>query len=529
MFTPPRQFSNVKRFSEICWTIADYEMSYFLEHLGLKEKDLDRLSERPDPERVRAVLEDLGGAFIKLGQVLSLRPDLIPQRYCDAFAELQDNVPPFDTDEAAQIVNDEVDTESFILTPLASASVSQVHKAIVDGEACAVKVRRPDVEDRMTQDIEIMAYFAKRIKDHFNPDLFDPVEIVSEFKDYTMKELDFRYEARHLRVARRNFKDNDVIVPEVKHVTPDVLVMEYIDGTTCKELIGDRHHDVAFKLCNAFFQQVFEDGFFHADPHPSNVMVKDGSIALLDYGIVGRLDDRTKRLLSKLFISLMTRDVAHAIEGLQGMDVIPRDVSMTELRDDLGVTLGPYYDVPLQEVEVGALLRDLFQLAKTYGIRLPRNLVVLGKAVVTLEGTCVALDPSFNIVEAARPYVMDHADTDAIARRVKQGVGDMARFASDVPRMGKRAFEVIEDADEELHRIDDDIQTMTQAVGTASLRVTTGLLVSSVIVGYALMHGFGQESMFGYANLPFALFVSLGIVVLAFVLHYLEHRVGWKA
>ncbi|MFB6198915.1 MAG: ABC1 kinase family protein, partial [Halobacteriaceae archaeon] len=250
--------------------------------------------------------------------------------------------------------------------------------AVDNGIPVAIKARRPGIVGTLHTDIDIIAYLARQLHNHFDPEVFDPIEIVTEFKDYTERELDYRVEARNLKRARE--RAEHVRVPKVYWSSEDLLIMEYINGEECKNLDHDRE-ETAQTLTNSFFKQVFNNGFFHADPHPSNILVTDNDVVLVDYGITGELNEETRQALTTLFTGMITKDLDTILTAAQTLGAV--DTITPELRNDLHDYLAPYYDTTLAEIDLAQAIHDGFRLARKHDLHLPRDVVLLGKAVIT--------------------------------------------------------------------------------------------------------------------------------------------------
>jgi ubiquinone biosynthesis protein len=307
MFIKPRRFIGIKRFEEILGVISRHGFDFMLEIAGLKKRRLFTKKHESRPVEVRIILEELGGCFVKLGQFLSLRPDLIPKEYSEELAKLQDSVASFSYSEAKAVVEHELGEslkhlfKEFSHEPVASASIGQVYKAtLLSGKIVAVKVMRPGVKAQVLADLEILEYLARLLKQHVKPGVFDPEEIFAEFKRYTESELDYLKEAKSIKSAHESIRHQGISVPRVysELTTKSVLVMEFLDGVPLSRIIrspGDyKRIDkrlVCRRLANSFLSQVFIEGFFHADPHPGNILVSGKGLGLLDFGIVGWVDD----------------------------------------------------------------------------------------------------------------------------------------------------------------------------------------------------------------------------------------------
>ena len=380
----------------------------------------------PRGERLRKALEDLGPIFVKFGQVLSTRRDLMPPDIADELAKLQDRVPTFDSNLAiAQITRslgahpDEL-FASFERVPVASASIAQVHFAVLkDGRNVAVKVLRPGMKDTIDKDVALMQIAAswleylwadgKRLK---------PREVVAEFDKYLHDELDLMREAANASQLRRNFADSDLLlVPEMHwdYCSPSVIVMERMNGIPVSQL--DRLREAGVDLqklsrdgVTIFFTQVFRDGFFHADMHPGNILVSTdaatfGRYIALDFGIVGTLNDFDKDYLSQNFLAFFRRDYKRVAEAHIESGWAPKETRIDELEAAVRACCEPIFDRPLKDISFGQVLLRLFQTSRRFNVEVQPQLVLLQKTLLNIEGLGRQLDPDLDLWKTAKPYL----------------------------------------------------------------------------------------------------------------------------
>src|SRR5919108_4945931 len=369
------------------------------------------------PERIRMIFEELGPTFIKFGQILSIRRDVLPEEYFREFEKLQDAVPPFSFAEVARLISEEFGRdvkdvfEEFASEPLASASIAQAHLArIKSGQAVIVKIQRPQIRQIILQDLAIMEHLAQLLVRYIPESRrYDPVGLVEEFRKTILQELDFRREGRNADRLRQHLREMPgVAIPRVfwAYSTPRVLTVEYIVGQGLREVARrpeeDRHR-IAANLYKAFLKQVFEDGFFHGDPHPGNLLFPpDGTVCLLDCGIVGRVSRERLAGLGSIFLAVMERDVEALLDECIALGLMPADLDRQALQSELDDFLAEYLDLPLQEISLGHLLETLFELGRKHRLRVPSNLVLLGKTLLTIEAVIRSLAPAFALVEEAR-------------------------------------------------------------------------------------------------------------------------------
>ena len=406
----------------------------------------------PRGERMRMALEELGPIFVKFGQVLSTRRDLLPADLADELASLQDRVPPFDSDLAiAQIVKSlgahpQQLFASFERTPVASASIAQVHFAVLkDGREVAVKVLRPGMKKSIDEDVALMHIAAgwigriwadsKRLK---------PKEVVGEFDKYLHDELDLMREAANASQLRRNFAGSDLLmVPEMHwdFCSSSVIVMERMNGIPVSQIERLEAAGIDLKKLSRdgveiFFTQVFRDGFFHADMHPGNILVSIapasfGRYIALDFGIVGTLNDFDKDYLSQNFLAFFRRDYKRVAEAHIESGWAPKETRVDELEAAVRACCEPIFDRPLKDISFGQILLRLFQTSRRFNVEVQPQLVLLQKTLLNIEGLGRELDPELDLWKTAKPY-LERWMSEQIGFK-----GLMERFKAEAPRYGQ--------------------------------------------------------------------------------------------
>ncbi len=381
----------------------------------------------PRAERLRLALESLGPIFVKFGQVLSTRRDLLPQDIADELAKLQDQVPPFPTAQAIALLESIYQKklsdvfQSFEEVPVASASVAQVHFAVLppDGEhggkQVAVKILRPGIEPVIEHDVALLVICAALIERWWEDGRrLKPREVVAEFDKYLHDELDLMREAANASQLRRNFSGSDLLsVPEVYWDWCDtqVMVMERMDGIPVSQVDTLRESGIDLKLLaehgvEIFYTQVFRDGFFHADMHPGNVQVgRDGRYIALDFGIMGTLTDTDKHYLAQNFIAFFRRDYKRVAEVHIESGWAPKETRVDELEAAIRSVCEPIFDKPLREISFGRILLRLFQVSRRFGIEIQPQLVLLQKTLLNVEGLGRQLYPELDLWKTAKPWL----------------------------------------------------------------------------------------------------------------------------
>jgi ubiquinone biosynthesis protein len=372
-------------------------------------------------ERLRHVIQDLGPTCIKLGQIASTRSDVIPEDIIRELEKLQDQVEPVPYPDVLGIMETvwgrklETVFSAFEETPLAAASIGQVHAAVLQtGERVAVKIQRPGIGEKVRTDLEILQHLALLAENRFGwARRFQLQRMMEEFGKSLLEELDYTIEGKNTeRIAKQFAKDDTVYIPRIHRelTTKKTLVMEYIEGIKVSHIeelaeSGYESKKVAERLVRAVLQQIFIDGFFHADPHPGNLMVlPEERIVFLDFGLVGRLTPDMKQNFASLIIALMQQSTEGVVKAVLRMGLVTDEVDLPSLRADVDLLREKYYGVPFSELSLGEAVTDLLDTAYRHHIRIPTDLILLGKALLTVEGVIVKLDSDISIVTLAEPF-----------------------------------------------------------------------------------------------------------------------------
>jgi ubiquinone biosynthesis protein len=458
-------------------------------------------------ERFRTALEELGPTFIKLGQMVGNRPDLLAPDWACELEKLQDSVPPFPTAQARASIESQFGKpiealfRNFADTPIASASMAQVHKAeLHSGESVAVKVQRPGIEDMVKVDLEIMFHLAYLLEKYVQGmDALNPVSICEEFERTILKELDFGLEASSMERFAQASADMAVFyVPKVYRAftSRKILTTEFINGFKVSNIEGIRHAGldparIAAHLSEVLLHQVFKQGFFHADPHPGNILIlKDGTICFLDYGMVGSLSPSHRDRLLDILVGVAGQDAARIAKTLLQLAFQPTDI-VEDLEFQVGDLLETYSFVTLKDFRIGEFLNRLIRLIIRNRLRMPPGFYLMLKSVVTLEGVSRRLDPDFDMVERIKPFarkaMRDRLRPDRLAREMYQGALDLSPLLKEFPAQARDILGLIKRGKLRIEFQHQGLEPMLRSHERLMTRLVFALVLASLIIGSSLV------------------------------------------
>ena len=510
-----RNIRTIRRYRQIIRILFKYGFDHLLEYLNVTARSRRFFLRRElkngalsPAERMRLALEELGPTFVKLGQLLSTRPDIIPRPFVQEFAKLQDMVPPFSFEELQEQVRLELGGEigdfysSFDPLPIAAASIAQVHQATLhSGERVVVKVRRPHIIELVETDIDVLLGLAQLIERHLpNKEVYEPIALVREFARTIRREMDFTREGHTIEKIAGNFTgDQTLYFPKVYWdvTTRGILTLEFINGIKVSDHQSLRSagldlKEIAKRGANAILKMVLADGFFHGDPHPGNVFILPGNvICLLDYGMVGRLDEQLKNFLLDILVAIIDRDVDEVISLLLQSGDITDSFNPRTLRRDLSEFIDSYYEIPLKEIEVGRLFLEFIEIVTTHKIKIQSDLMLLAKALITVEGMGRELDPGFDMVEHLRPFIEGAIKarisprnlTASLFENLKPYLHLARNFPRDLKeflnRVNRNKFKI----DLEHRGLDRFISELDKSIN----RLSSSLIIAALIVGSSIV------------------------------------------
>ncbi len=450
---------------------------------------------------VREFLEELGPTFVKFGQLLSTRPDLVPHEVLQQLVRLQDNVSPFPFERVRAVVEEELGLTlerlftSFDPVPIAAASIGQVHRAVLPGGIeVVVKVQRPDAAHQIQRDIELLEQAASLMRDHLGERLFaDPVAVVQEFARSISAELDYTLEGRNAERFASHFSGSEsVSIPRVywTHSRRRVLTLEHMGGTTLnlldlEELGFEQRSRLAESIADAWFKQILEDGFFHADPHPANIMyLEPGRIALLDFGMAGALSREDLEQGTLLFLDVMSRDIEGVKRRLARLGVRwPREKDR-EVTAALELGFARYFGLKLADLDAGALIREVFDLIYQLHLNLPSRFLLLEKSLLTLEGVATTVYPDLDVFHLARPYARSllarRYRPDSVIAGAGRSLEAYARVIQEYPFQLHDLLEELRDGELEIKFVHMGLDDFGHKLDVLTNRVVIGLITATL-------------------------------------------------
>ncbi|WP_282942141.1 AarF/ABC1/UbiB kinase family protein [Paenibacillus sp. RC67] len=522
-----RKLRHLQRYRDIAKAFARNGFGFLIKELGLPElltgtriglKERQDARSRSIGERIRFFLEELGPTFVKIGQIASTRPDLLPADIIEELIKLQDQVPPIPMEQVLQVIENELGEPlnkifaEFQETPMAAASIGQVHLArLHSGERVAVKIQRPNIRAVIETDLEILGNLSRLAEHRLTwAAKYQVSDMVYELSQSLRAELDYMNEGRNAeRMSKPFLRDPHVRFPVIywDYTSGNVLTMDYLIGvkttdSDALEELGYERKLIAERIARLVFQQIFGEGFFHADPHPGNIIIlPDQVIGLIDFGMVGKLTPMIKYHFGSLVIALRRNSTEGVIKAINGIGIIPDDVDMDTLRNDIDELREKYYDVPLSRLRLGETVTDLLGVAYEHRIRIPSDLTLLGKTLLTLEGVVTSLDPSFSIVSVAEPFgrklFAERFSPRNLAGNAWTQFNEYSELLLEIPSKLRELFGMLKKGKFHLDISVSELDTLMKKMDRISNRLSFSIVLLSfsiIMVGLIVGSSLGRQS-----------------------------------
>ncbi|MDB0438036.1 ABC1 kinase family protein [Clostridioides difficile] len=508
-------YRNLKRYREIGYILIKYGFSFIVERLNIEGiaykiplfDPPEEIKNMTTGERMKKVLEELGPTYVKIGQILSTRKDLLDQDIIDEISKLRDDVEKFDSNIAIEIFNEEVGLSieevfsEFKEEPIAAASIGQVYEGILKtGEEVIVKIQRPNIEKIIKSDLEILRTIAHTLKDlkkDFNLDL---EQMIEEFQTQLMRELDYNFESINATKFSRIFKNSDeVYIPKVysEYNSKRILVMEKVKGTKLSDVekirkLGYNTKTIVEIGVRSFFTQVLSHGFFHADPHPGNIfIVGKNKIAYIDFGMIGIIDNKTLNQLNEIALAGVEKNVDKIIYLLIEMDALNGEADVKGLRQDLLYLIHYYYDISIEKINVTDILNELFRFFRQYKIIMPAQFVTLAKTIITLEGTSRTLNTDFSLGSMGKEFMKHHYKSKFNPKNVvlnsRQNVEEILLDVKTIPKQLKAILRNVERNNIKMQIEDVKMIRLENCILELTSQISLSLVLASIIVGSSLI------------------------------------------
>ena len=529
-------FKLLKRYRQIINVLVKYGFQDILADAGVSLKarviesflpkdTINKIHDQSKWERMRLAVEELGTTYIKFAQILSNRPDIIPLELVAEFEKLQSHVPPFSGIEAQKIVEEEsgksIDElfSQFDETPFASASIAQVHFATLkNGDKVALKVRRPDILEKIELDIDIMKYMARQMENHHLLDKLDPQGIVRAFESAIHKELDLVHEGYSLQRFARNFEGSDtVFVPKYypEYTTKKLLTMEFVQGIhpydkEGLDRIGADGHEVAKNGMAALFRQIFEFGFFHADPHPGNLFVMPGNrVCFIDFGMMGTVLKSDAEFFADIVYGVTNKDSRSLIWGLKNIAVSQQFEGNKTFEYEIEDLINDYNSLPVDKVNMTELFNSLLGFVNKYNIRMPADYFLLSKCLVTIEGVAKRIDPGLDIIKELEPHInktlKDEFSPINILKRLLGSARDSLSLLESLPRDLREIIGKVKKGELKVSIQHEGLSELTHKIDLASNRITSGFIIGSVLMASAILIAVSFPPLYNHISIAGAL------------------------
>lgn len=542
-----------RRYREIVTILVKYGLTFFINKVDLDLRITSRVDKNKiklsEAERIRLAIEELGTTFIKFGQILSTRHELLSEDIILELEKLQDNVPAFSYDEVETAIQKELGKSidelflEFEKEPFAAASISQVHRATLkSGEQVAIKVQRPGLEYKIKLDISILYDLVKVIDKYYYKlnDTHDLKKIVHQFEAIMLKELDFYEESRNNQRLSKNFKQSkNIAFPKIywNYTTKCIITMEYIRGQSLKnvnQFLARERETIAYNLSNAILLQMLRDGIFHADPHPGNIIIRknedeDFQIVFLDLGMVGKVNEDRRKQFIKFMQGVITKDAKLLIQVLINMGSIKNYSILNQLELDIYKIFDHVLDVPISEIKIEPFFREIFDIVANYHMHLPDEVFLISKTLITLEGTVEKLKSTLNVIEITKDNVkklyLKAMSPEKLVQELLVNTREFYLMARSIPSLVTNFFRKLEQENFAFHVELQDFAKMLNRFDKVANRLVFSVIVLSmsviiagIIIGSALASDFNNYVTFlGVPLLQIG--VGMGFLMFLFLIY----------
>jgi ubiquinone biosynthesis protein len=514
-----RTYRHLNRYQRILRILFKYGFDDILEMLHIDQyfeaglqminrKPREHLEKHSRPERLRMAMEELGPTFIKLGQLLSTRPDFVPPDYLFELARLQDDVPPFSYEAVEETFRQETGKPprkiflDFDKVPLAAASIGQVHLGtLINGDRVVVKVQRPDIEKIIAVDLEILSHLASLMEVYLEEvQGHRPTSIVDEFSRTISKEIDYSVEIAHIQRFARQFEGNpDIYVPKVYRdlSTERILTMEYVEGIKASEIERLQQSGIDLRLVaergtNLIMEQVFIHGFFHADPHPGNIFIlPDNIICFLDFGMMGRLTRQDREDFTDLMLHIVDRNERKVTDMVLRLTNHYGTVDREALGHDISEMLDRYLYLPLKQIEAGKILQELLEMVSRHRIYFKPNLYLMMKALSTSESVGQKLDPELELIKLAEPFMKkvkrDRVRVHRLAAEAGETTSDYLDLIRELPDELREIISQIRRGRMKIRFAHRGLESLKEGLDQVSNRISFAIVLAALIIGSSLI------------------------------------------
>ena len=524
---------NVSRQREIAEVVLRNGWEYMRQLLAGSKTDSPQL---PPPEVLRNIFTELGPVYVKLGQLLSTRPDLLPGDYIEALTDLQANVPTVAWDEIEPQLRQQLGQpiknvfREVEKKPIAAGSLAQIHRAVfANGQVVALKVQRPGIESIVEQDVSLIKALAELVSGTDLGQDYDVVAIADEFTTALLAELDFRQEARYTDRLRKNlseshwFDSKQLVVPKVywEQTSQKVLVLEWLDGVPILKADlapkAPKRKEFTSLLFRAFVKQIFVDGFFHADPHPGNIFyLKDGRIALFDCGMIGRLDPRTQQILTEMLFAIVEIDARRCVQLTVELSEAAGKVNLSQLENEYDRMLRKYFNLSLSQINFSEVFYEILSVARENKIKMPGNLGLYAKSLANLEGVALGFYPDINLLDEIRPLTSDLLQrqlmgSDLLPTAIRLGL-DLKRLSFQSPRQLELLLNRVTTETLQWNLSIRELVPLRHSLNDSANRLSFSILVGALIMGAAIISSNTQTvQLTVISNTLFAVATFLGL------------------